>query len=243
MTYGHFVRAWGQPGQRGRARFQVPLRAPHPPPRLAPLSPTPTVSPRDHDLSCWLWVLCLFSEVCVGLQGCRGGAPSPRHPLPPPWVTVPLFGPRARGSSSFSAPCWTHLPSRNQDLYTHSLKLLDMCSQTCFSPLRWMASTAPETMPAERLPPHLPSSPRLSVTPGGRRCGSSPLVFCECSSPSGQGPTLGLSLLHPRIWGASLEGKGRDLNAPRVDGVGRGPCFCGFPGPSARPSHRHSPVS
>ena len=56
-------------------------------------------------------------------------------------------------------------------------------------------------------------------------------------------PRVQLSLPHPRIWGASLEGKGCDLNAALVGGVGRGPCFRSFPGPSARPSHRHSSVS
>ena len=41
--------------------------------------------------------------------------------------------PRTGGSSSLSVPCWTHLPSRNRDLYTHSLKLLDVESQSRFS--------------------------------------------------------------------------------------------------------------
>ena len=100
--------------------------------------------------------------------------------------------------------------------------------------------SSPRSSAPGRLPLCLLFGPWPSVAPGGRRCRTIPRLFCECSSPSGQGLTLRLSLSHSRIWGASLEGKGHGLNAPSVDGVGKGPCFRGFPGPSARPSHRRS---
>lgn len=66
-------------------------------PTLAPLSPTPRVSPRDHDLSCWLWVLCLFSEVGVGLRGCPRGCPEPQTPPPTPVGNRTLVRPPGRG--------------------------------------------------------------------------------------------------------------------------------------------------
>ena len=148
--------------------------------------------------------------------------------------------PRTGGSSSLSVPCWTHLPSRNRDLYTHSLKLLDVESQSCFSLYSGGWPVQSSKLCPWKAPPCLLFGPWPSVAPGGRRCRTIPRLFCECSSPSGQGLTLRLSLSHSRIWGASLEGKGHGLNAPSVDGVGKGPCFRGFPGPSARPSHRRS---
>ena len=180
----------------------------------------------------------------MGLQECPQGSLSPRHP-PPPWITVSLCGfagpePPDRGQLFLECPLLDAPPLREPGPLRSQPKAAGCgVPKLLLSPLGWVASPALEALPPEGSPVSA-VWPTAVSGPGRPAVQDHPpaLLRMQLAKRSGT-HTQAFPLPLPDL-GGLLEGKGHGLNAPSVDGVGKGPCFRGFPGPSARPGHRRS---